>query len=170
MNGSFANRFLLFSLPFFVAAFTESTSTDAPASVGHKNGGDRDATAKPCAPITPSPGELDFGRLEQNQKKELAFWLSNETATLARVATVETSCDCVKTQLEATDIPPFAKVRGRACFDLGADRDFTGTLRMQVNGISPSGELVFNLAVKVNVIDPAKGSKGNEQRISSTAR
>jgi hypothetical protein len=105
-------------------------------------------------PLISSEAHIDLGTVPAGGQKECTVFLTNRTERAVEVSEVATSCDCLNVDLANPVVPPSGKVSARVRLDLRGEPEFTGGLRVLVNGKGKSKEAVFALAVAVTVKSP----------------
>jgi hypothetical protein len=101
--------------------------------------------------LVPTPQQLDLGAISQGGRREQTFWLTNRGSSLIEVATVKTTCPCVRVELADNVIGPSERIPCRTILDLGEEKDFVGNLGMEVIGFTPAGHRAFFLRIGVKV-------------------
>jgi len=102
-------------------------------------------------PLIPSEADLNLGQVAPGSQKSRTIWLTNQSAASVEIVEIMTSCDCLKVELPERLLVPGQQVEGRMELDLRKESHFLGNLGIIVTGRGKSGELLFEMKVRVGV-------------------
>lgn len=105
--------------------------------------------------LVAAPCEFDVGRVSGGTRRELGFWLRNESNSEVQIGDIEVSCDCLRVvvgqkRLQAGECSPC-----RAYVDLSHEPDFRGTLVLEAHSrlIGSTKAATCLARIRVNVTD-----------------
>jgi hypothetical protein len=75
---------------------------------------------------------LDFGIIPRRGKKELPVTVTNQGASLVKIESVETSCECLTLDLPRHEVKSGEHLKCNVRMDLAEEPDFVGTLQAGV--------------------------------------
>jgi hypothetical protein len=101
--------------------------------------------------LHPSTGHLDFACACQGTCHEMVFALTNRSRSTVQVASIGSTCRCLRIVLEQPSLSPGETVRALACLDLGQEPDYVGKLGVHVYGRTPTGQIAFRLLATADV-------------------
>jgi hypothetical protein len=107
--------------------------------------------AASALPIEISPPELAFGLMGRATSKEQHFMLVNSSSSDIRIATFDSSCDCLSLTLPRTPIAAGKAAHATARLDLAIEPVFVGRLSIVVNGKTDSGARAFSMRITATV-------------------
>jgi len=102
-----------------------------------------------------SPRKIDFGTLKPGARKQKPVQVTNQGRDAVQIADIHIGCDCVQFHLPSNTLGPGEATQAQLIADFSSDPDFKGSLAVEVNGRTPSGESAFALTVYVNVFQDA---------------
>ncbi|MCI0724468.1 MAG: DUF1573 domain-containing protein [Acidobacteria bacterium] len=102
--------------------------------------------------VIPSPHQISLGSLPQGGKASATFWLINQTARPVEISNVRSTCDCLAVDLPQNIVPPFASVCATANLDLRDEAHFSGSLGIEVIGITPRGHRAFRMLIRAVIV------------------
>lgn len=115
----------------------------------------------PGPEVTPSTRidrSCDLGVVWRGHKIVARHWIRFRNDTPIRVGEIRTSCECLTVHLSDSEIPPGGRVLGEFTFDSSNEPDFSGSLRIEVEIVDETGEVVAKLDVSAEVISDANDS------------
>jgi hypothetical protein len=102
--------------------------------------------------LVPSKSKFELGAVPRSEKREIEFWLTNPAATEVHLKEVRTSCDCLSVVVDKTSFASGEKVMARAILDPSHDPTFTGSLRLEADGIeADTGRKAFTITIDVDL-------------------
>ena len=94
----------------------------------------------------------ELGDMPRSGRREVPFVVSNRGPAAVTVGTIRASCDCLRVELDATQVEAGAEVGGRAVIDLASESGFTGGLMLDAEASAKEdGRTVFVLKLSVQV-------------------
>lgn len=94
---------------------------------------------------------IDFGIVPQGQERRHYVELKNTTGQPIQIGRIETTCDCLLVRLASEQLEPGETSLACLHLDLSLASEFTGTLAIDVAGMSNDVKAVFSVKVHVNV-------------------
>jgi hypothetical protein len=105
----------------------------------------------PSGLLVASSKTINFGTVRQRGQKQAEVVFSNPTLTTVNVANIWSSCPCLEVELSPSKVGPSETASARINLNLAEEPDFTGHLRMQVEGRTTEGRLAVSLEIRVTV-------------------
>jgi hypothetical protein len=94
----------------------------------------------------------DIGEVARGGRVEVPFVVSNPGSAAVTVGPIQTSCDCLRVELDVTRVEPGTEVGGRAVIDLAKEPGFAGGLMLDAEATAAEdGRPVFDLRLSVQV-------------------
>jgi Protein of unknown function (DUF1573) len=110
-------------------------------------------------PLEVTPDPISLGTLEPGRSAVAKLTLRNSTSHPVLVSRVQTSCHCLNVAGQPTHIGSGQVADLTVKFDPTDDPDFRGGLSVDVLGHDPTGELVFQTRVRLEVrVQPGKAA------------
>ena len=103
-------------------------------------------------PVAISPALIDLGTIAQGQKRQFTVILRNRLDKPVKIERADASCPCVELIPIKVELAPFEDLAVQLAFDLGNDKDFVGSLVIEIRGWAGSGEALFAGEIKVHVV------------------
>jgi hypothetical protein len=94
---------------------------------------------------------VDLGTLRPGQSAQATITLRNTSEKPVIVDRIETSCECLELSHTTLTLPRWSSVSFRVDFDAASAADFSGNLRIRINGLSETGSEVFTVEVTLTV-------------------
>lgn len=97
------------------------------------------------------PEVLEFGILGRGKHTNRPFWITNPGVVPIEISSFRSSCPCATVNPEAATILPGATVSGRVHLDMISEPNFTGNLRIEMQGMTTNGTLGVSFSVKARI-------------------
>ena len=98
-----------------------------------------------------SAAEVDLGVVAPSGRKSANFSLTNNGRANIELATIKTTCPCLRVNCPGKVIAPGATMQLEMDLDMREEPGFSGGLRIEVNGRTVDGQAAFSLGVIVEV-------------------
>lgn len=108
---------------------------------------------------TPANAPPSFGRIVAGDRAQRDFVLSNDSEAAIQIATVRTSCECLRVDLTNRTVRPHEAVTAQATIDLSDEPDFSGGFCPEVEFLDGSGQVLFVREFRANVVPEPTSSR-----------